>query len=251
MTNMHPLAADQQAEWLQEAAGNRVPITVNYHGAGGWTTLKSRFLRADRASDLIVILYPSVADGPQPEIVVGESLGVAFRRGHEKCVFETEVIGRATHSMGGGIEAPAVEIAWPDSVHELQRSLFSRTRVPPRVVIPVDVTGCATAAGALGQSARGVLLDLSAGGISVALPEAKGPRWRTGDTLTCSFALESGRSVQKVTGTLRHCDKAPDGHWRLGLQFVGLETSTSGRRTIESIARVANRFRRQDGHGRC
>ncbi|HOW72182.1 MAG TPA: PilZ domain-containing protein [Phycisphaerae bacterium] len=246
MTNMHPLGADQQVEWLQEAAGDRVPLTINYPGVGAWATLKSRLLRADRAGDLLVILYPYVADGPQPEIVVGESLGVAFRRGHEKCVFESQVISRTNCPMGGGIEAPVLEIAWPDSVHELQRRLFSRTRVPPRVVIPVDVARCEPAADKLGQSARGVVLDLSAGGISVALPEAKGPRWRAGDILTCSFALESGRSVQKVTGTLRHCDKTPDGRWRLGLQFVGLETSASGRRTIESIARVASRFRRQE-----
>lgn len=248
MTSMHPLAADQQAEWLQEAAGNRVPVTVNYRGAGGWTTLKSRFLRADRAADLIVILYPSVGDGSQPEIVVGEMLGIAFRRGHERCVFEAEVIGRTTHPMGGGIEARALEIAWPDDVHELQRRLFSRTRVPPRVAVPVDVARCEPTANAIGPSSRGVLLDLSAGGICVALPEAKGPRWRTGDTLTCSFALESGRPVQKITGTLRHCDRGVDGRWRLGLQFVGLETSPGGRQTLASIARVASRFRRHKSH---
>lgn len=248
MTSMHPLAADQQAEWLQEATGNRIPLTINYHGVGGWITLKSRFLYSDRAADVITILYPSGRDGAQPEIVVGETLGVAFRRGHEKCVFETQVVGRRNHPMGGGIEAPALDIAWPDSVHELQRRLFSRTRVPSRVVIPVDVARN-EAADKLGPSSRGVLLDLSAGGISIALPEAKGPRWRAGDTLTCSFALESGRSVQKIAGTLRHCDKASDGHWRLGLQFVGLETSAGGRRTIESIARVASRFRRQAEHG--
>ena len=249
MTSMHSLTAEQQAEWLQEAIGNRASLAINYHGTGGWTVLKSRFLQVDPGAEGIVILYPYAGDDTQPEIILGENLGITFRRGHSKCAFETQVIGRTSHSMGGGIEAPALQIAWPDGIYELQRRLFSRTRVPPRVVIPVDVALTEPAAEKAGRSSRGVLLDLSAGGISVAMSEAKGPRWREGDTLTCNFALESGRSVHTLTGTLRHCDKAPDGHWRLGLQFIGLETSTSGRRTIECIARVANRFRHQSDHG--
>jgi c-di-GMP-binding flagellar brake protein YcgR len=174
--------------------------------------------------------------------VIGQLIGVTFRSGHRKFAFESELIARAPARDGGG---EMLTLNQPQEIQVWQRRLYNRTRVPDDVTIPINVTLQETAGAARDWSVprRGILLDLSAGGMSLALSADRGRRWRCGDMMTCLVALEPAREPREVTGCLRHVEQAEHGRLRLGVQFVGLETSPAGQETLRQISRVNSRFR--------
>jgi c-di-GMP-binding flagellar brake protein YcgR len=88
------------------------------------------------------------------------------------------------------------------------------------------------------------MLDLSAGGLSVDFPREVRPRWREQDQLSCRFAAGPDRTPVEVSARLTHYSREADGHVRLGLQFLGLDTCEQGRHVLQQIHHMANRLQR-------
>jgi len=248
MMNARSPADRQRNEWLLQAATGRAPLVLNARISDRWIIMKSRFCGVDREHGRLLIEYASQPEHGQAEIDIGQNIGISFRRGHKKCVFEAQVIGQQRSGLEGTCPVPTLSLRWPDRIQEFQRRLYRRAKVPPRVTIPVDLrpqnTRSAEAAG--GVPCRGLMLDLSAGGMNIALPTEKRTRLKPGDTVTCTFALEPGQPPQEISGRLRHCEHAPGGHLRVGLQFLGLEASAEGCQTLQRIGQAANRFRQME-----
>jgi len=238
----------ERNEWLLQAATRRAPVVLNARIDDRWIIRKSRFRGVDRERGRLLIEYPSQPEHGQAEIDIGQCVGLSFRRGHKKCVFEAQVIGQDRSVPEGKCPVLTLSLCWPDRIQELQRRLYCRAKVPPRLSIPVDICPQSTrsAQAASGVACRGLMLDLSAGGMNIALPAEKRIRLKPGDTVTCTFALEPGQTPQEISGRLRHCEPAPGGHLRVGLQFLGLEASAEGCQTLQRIGRAANRFRKME-----
>lgn len=239
--------------WLAKMAEQQNPVVIHCRVAHEWTTFKSRFLGHEQDRGLIYLASPSNADVGELDLYAGQSLGITLREGHRKYLFEAQYAGacRFPLHLPDGVQAMA--IANPDEVRELQRRLYHRSKVPSRVTIPVDLASCIENKHPTRHATpnRGIMLDLSAGGMSLAIPAAEpATAWQPGDRFTCTFALEAGQPPQRVTAELRHCEKVPEGHLRLGVQFVGLEGSMEGYRTLQTIGRTARRFQRLGGRAR-
>jgi len=232
-------------EWLLQEAQNHGPIVLNARISHRWLVLKSRFHGVNRENGLLFIEDPSQQGRGRSEFEIGQNVGISFRHRHKKCIFETQIIDESLPDKEGTSSVPIISLRWPDRIHEFQRRLYSRAKVPPRLTIPVDIcpennrpiqtTG--------GMAYRGLMLDLSAGGMNIALPAEKHTHLKAGDTVTCTFALEPGQAPQEISGWLRHCEQVPGGHLRVGLQFLGLEASTEGYKTLRRLGQAANRFR--------
>src|SRR5262245_7114809 len=93
------LPARQYESILNWAVERQVPITASVHTDDRWFVLKSRFLRQDRQQGVIQILFPFGAGPAAPEIGVGHTLGISFRRGHKKCVFTAVVALRQRDTL--------------------------------------------------------------------------------------------------------------------------------------------------------
>lgn len=240
---------------LHEAVKTHAPIVLTYRGSSGWAMLKSRITGVEGDGQLLLIEIPRQcgSDTVLPE--AGQSVSVAFRRGHRKHVFSSMVVD---DSSGGSNlrNASVLRITWPDELCELQRRLYHRTPVPRGRLIPVDLWMDRCSADELDQEPptpadepkalphRGKMLDLSAGGISVELPREVRPRWREQDQLSCRFAAGPDRTPVEVTARLTHYTRQADGHVRLGLQFLGLDTCEHGREVLRQIHHTANRLQR-------
>ncbi len=238
----------RQADLISEAALRRTPVALTSATADGFVTGKSRMLNADEEG--LWIESPSDTGHGPMELAVGQILGVAFRRGHKKCVFQATILRRSTFLIKTGTTVPAVVLKMPTAIHQLQRRLFYRTPIPAQVTIRVDLephNGPGTAAGE--GRFNGRMVDLSAGGVNIKLASSERPRYSSRDTVTCRFTTSPDQPAVEVPAQFRYQIATPDGNLRVGLQFVGLETSEQGRHTLERIAALAARF--QQRHAPC
>ena len=166
---------------LHEAIKARTPAVLTYQSPAGWMMLKSRLVGIEADSAWILLELPKT---PEPEThppVVGQSLGVSFRRGHRKCVFNSRLAGES-EAGADGRRASVLRLVWPEELQELQRRLYHRTPVPRGRLVPVDLwmTQAPSDLPADSMPKRGKMLDLSAGGISVEMPRDERYCWNSG-----------------------------------------------------------------------
>ena len=63
------------------------------------------------------------------DVRAGEHVGVAFRRGHKKCVFTSVVLERQEYDRNSDAPVPALTLSWPESMQELQRRAMAAFEV--------------------------------------------------------------------------------------------------------------------------
>ena len=241
-----PRQDSQGFEGLREATAARARVTLHVRTGTGSMLCRSRFAGDNRQDGGITVEYPVDLQADEVAPAIGQLIGVSVWGGTRRFAFESDLIAR-TPARAGRVET--LTLSPPQDIQESQRRLYSRTCVPDEVMIPVNVTpvGLVGAARAGGVPSRGILLDLSAGGMSMTLPADRNNRWRCGDGMTCLVALEPAREPREVSGCVRHVDRAAHGHLRLGIEFVGLESSPAGQETLRQITRASCRLRRAAG----
>ncbi|MGB9625672.1 MAG: flagellar brake protein [Phycisphaerae bacterium] len=245
---VEPTRRDQA---LDEAVSRNVPIVLSVRDGVSWAVHKSRFLGSNRVAKRLYIECPPPAapESPPPEVRRGEAVGVAFRRGHKKCVFTAVMLGQEDYGPDGGSPVPALALSWPDSLQELQRRAYYRVSVPPHKTVKVELwqggAACRKKAGsAEWPSYTGRLMDLSAGGMCLVLPPNRNPRLDAGDAVGLEFQPEPGGPAFLLNGLVRYVDPAPDGATTVGLQFVGLEATVENRKVLQQLLRVVNQYYR-------
>jgi c-di-GMP-binding flagellar brake protein YcgR len=235
------IIGERRDDVLEDSINRRLRTTVTQSTPDGWRTFKSNFMSGDRVSrkillKLIVPEQTSEKALPQP----GESLGVTFRMGHKKCMFNTRT--QASIREGGAL---LVTVSWPDDLEQLQRRAYERVAPLKDVVVPVrfwQETPGSTGPKGDRKIRHGQLENISAGGM----------RLKTGDltdieigsTYRCVFAPQPGAPTVIVDAVLRHREATDGGRASLGFHVLGLETSREGRAVLDQIARVVRHFQR-------
>jgi c-di-GMP-binding flagellar brake protein YcgR len=251
MSQPMEIHSERQVQLLEEAASRRWPAVIACRTDNGWVNVKSRFLACDPASERLTLEYPFSANEVIPELVAGQDVGVSFRRGHKKCAFNALVTGSGQMELGAGtVRAPIVTLSWPEDMHELQRRLYYRSPAPSGSAIPVKLWRGDKEGPCAGPSwsCRGRLVDLSAGGISIWVSRCPIPQWEEDEAVGCSFPVDSGGAPVSITGRLRHWEVTAQGT-RVGVHFVGLDTSLADRDTLRQVIRLTTRF--QQINARC
>jgi hypothetical protein len=237
------MSQTRRDEIIADAARRRTPVVLTRHDdGGGWKTYKSRFLGcSERARHLYIEQPGGWGEGPGPTPERGELLGVAFRRGHKKCLFNAMVRSCPGDGPGGAPHSQGFAIGWPDELQELQRRVYQRACPPPDRSIKARFWADPPATGP--ERARvGILQDLSAGGMRVRCADDAG--LEMGDNVKIAFALRSREPRFVLDALYRHCEPNSDGTCSLGFQFLGLETSREGHETLARLARTVTTFQR-------
>ena len=229
-------------EIIADVGRRRTPVVVTRHADSGWDTFKSRFLGCSAQNRRVYLEQPTGGgqESNQP-LASGELLGVAFRRGHKKCLFNTVVrsgTGRPAEASSGAGE---FAVGWPENLQELQRRVYQRACPPPGRSIKVRFWSTRHASNQ-DRPCSGVIEDLSAGGLRVRCADDNG--LQMGDNLKIAFSLRSRGPQFLLDGTLRHCESKPDGTVSLGFRFLALETSRDGQEMLLGLARTVTDFQR-------
>jgi c-di-GMP-binding flagellar brake protein YcgR len=242
MTRSFCIDLARQASLFREAVVRKVPILLDWKHNDGYHSLKARMIHADDETELLLECPVRVRD----ELPGGQTVNVSFRRGHKKCAFETFVLGfdSTTETQRNG--RCVLRLAWPEDVVELQRRLYHRAAVPQGVTVPVDLwQGELDAPSRLREPhCEATMMDISAGGMSVALQEPRVPELREDDAISCSFLLEPMEPPVRVSGRVRHRDALPDGRVCLGVQFMGIDAAADQRDTLSRITQLTSRLQR-------
>lgn len=253
MDDIQPMAGPRRDEILQDSIRDRSRLVLTHRSETGWRTYRSRFVDGSGPSaGFAVQLLPGPGSDtailPQP----GETLGVSFRSGRVKCVFSA-VLDSTRHVAGG----PVLTLQWPDLLQTLQRRAFERVAPPRGTMISVRFwSGMPPAASPTGNAQpadddtqwQGQLEDLSAGGMRIKV--ARGDGMQPGSIYHCVFAPRPRAPRFTLDAILRHIEAplaggTPDrGRICLGFQFIGLETTTEGQRTLDRLAQLVSRFQR-------
>jgi len=245
MTQPFDVDPQEKDSLLLEAVSSRLPLQLSCLLPNGWEIMKSRFLATESESEHILLDYPTPADYPCPGLEPEQNIGVSFRLGHRKYVFTTSVTGALEQRKSRGKTRWALRIRWPETMQELQRRLYYRAPVPDRIHIPVDIwdqpamTDQALPSG----MTRGRMLDLSAGGVGLSLADEAAQNWRENEHLVCRFSPQPGGVPLEIKARFRHRESLGPGRSRVGLQFVGLETSPDGKATLQRLNEMTRRLR--------
>ena len=247
MNSALAVVREQRDQILEDSIERQRLLVITHHSLQGWRAFKSQFVSGSSVSRVILVRTPLPREGavttpPEP----GDTLGVTFRLGHKKCMFETRL-----EEVPGQTEEDVVALRWPDQLQQLQRRAYERAEPPKGVVVPVRLwrEEASPATPVEARSVRyGQLEDLSAGGMRVKVADPR--EFHVGATFRCAFAPRPGKPALVVDALIRHREAGEQGRTSIGFQFIGLETTPEGRRVLERLARTVSHFQRTRSRNR-
>ena len=237
-------------EIVAAAIEQKMPVVISGRCPAGWRPYKSKFRFGGAVVGRLLLAPPQRTGDEDPRsFVPGERVGVTFRRGHKKCMFSTIVLGQGPVELGEpGSAVECVELQWPQALQELQRRVYYRAAPPGRRVHvrfwPGGVRKRAEAEHGSRGVLSGILMDLSAGGMRIMTTEVSADTFVEGDTIGCAFAPKPRGQTLVLDAVFRHLQAEENGAYSVGAQFVGLETSERGRKTLAGLATIVTDYQR-------
>ena len=231
---------------LQAAIDDKVPAIMSYLSKNKWHVAK--VLMIDLDEDQLKVESTSSGDKKRPiNIQVDQPVGISFKYGYGKFVFDTVVQGLeqssgqdARREHGG-----TVVLSLPDKIEVIQRRSYFRVHVPESLKVQVLLwhrtgslkdhigRGGHDAADEMKNCCHGRLVDISAGGAQVAVPKqqgASGVDFKKGQFVGVRFTPLPYETPVLLSAQIRNILPTVDGSSSsLGLQIVGLEASAEGR----------------------
>jgi hypothetical protein len=247
MSQISHLLETQRDAALQDAVQRKSQAVLSIRLADGWSSYKTQFLPNPGSEDLC-LEYPTSAGLDVPELTPGQILGVSFRRGHKKCMFSSRVLRRTNVDLGGAA-VPALIVARPQELQQLQRRAYNRVEVPPGRSIPIEMWdgGLSAEHRARGGDMpvfHGIIVDISAGGLSVLMPAVHDPRLGVGDTVGCRFRPDPQAPALALDANFRYASSEGKDQVRLGFQIVGLEVTPEGAAVLQILSELVSRLAR-------
>lgn len=240
MSRTHSLDRSHQEEVFAEAIREGRQLVLTYNLPQGWKRQKAVFVSGCAASreTLVHALVPDTeSDTILPAL--GMVVGGSFRLGHKKCLFSA-----AVRSCGPRGKTVPIMLTWPDHLSQLQRRAYERAAPPRGSVIAVRfwIDGGDQRSPDARDVRHGQLEDISAGGMRLKVADAVNVELER--TYKVVFTPRNGKPALVLDSMLRHREIVEKGRASLGFQFVGLETSTDGLRTLDRLARLVSHFQR-------
>ncbi len=247
-------ANEAQPSVFDWALQKKAELVVSCAVDGEWVRLRSHLLRVDAQHQVLQIAYPMPGPDQAPvEISAGAELGLAFRKGHKKCIFVSPVVVRRGDEDVDGTPMDTLILRMPKQVREFQRRAYQRATVRADRLIPVKLwkggaPGRADAEN--GENAgwpicSGRLVNVSLGGLLLEIREQQNPRLRTGDQVGLEVSPRPDKPPIILEGRYRHSVARPDGRIGLGFQFVGLEHEAADSSIMETLAEFVRSIRRR------
>ncbi len=231
---------DQQERIVDAAVRDRRPLTVTVSLPEGWRRFKGVFVSGSQRADETVISIGLPKSRPTAVLLEpGSMIGGAFRQGHKKCLFNASVRGCRTQG-----ESVLLTLTWPEHFSQLQRRAFERAEPPRGAVVAVRFwRDGESGAGSVDRDVRhGQLEDISAGGLRIRVADSQ--TLEIERTYKCVFTPRAGKPAFVLEALLRHREAVEGSRASLGFQFVGLEASSDGLKTLDRIARLVSDYQR-------
>ena len=232
-------------EVLESAIEQKTIAIMTYLTERRWHVAKLVFtdLGANKLSCRII------TDGkPRPINVRSEQpVGVSMKHPCGKIIFETKIISLEPAADGG-----AIILAVPNRVEIINRRSYFRVKVPSSLKVKTvcwhrdqkqdDDLNCSK----MDSDKRywqGTLIDMSAGGIQIAIENDQKPLFKKGQFITIRFTpLPYSMPLMFHTQIRNLLPTADNKSVCMGLQIVGLEASAEGHEVLKQICEVVEQY---------
>jgi hypothetical protein len=252
---MTPNGVDRE-KILQTAIDMKVPTIMSYLSRDKWHVAKVLLtnLDGDRLS-----VESTISRRQRPiNIRVDQPVGISFKYGHGKFVFDTTVkalepsTGPENYHQRGGI----IVLALPDKIEVVQRRNYFRVNVPESLKVKVLIwhrTGKHSQTDPrhdelieIHNCCQGRLIDISAGGAQIIIPilnDAGKAGFKKGQFVSMRFTPLPYETPLMLNAQIRNIlPTADEKNASLGLQFVGLEASSEGREILNRLIGIVERY---------
>jgi hypothetical protein len=247
---------------LQTAIDENVPAIMSYLSRDKWHVAK--VLLTDLVADNLKIECTSSKKRPI-NIQVNQPVGLSFKYGYGKFVFDTIVEGlepspspQADRERGG-----TIVLAMPQKIEVVQRRSYFRVSVPESLKIEVllwhrsgklkEKRHLHDATDEMHNCCHGRLDDISAGGAQITVPHENGVlkvNLKKGQFIGVRFTPTPYETPVMFTAQIRNVLPTADGESSsLGLQIVGLEASPEGRQVLTRLIHVVEQYYQMNQSG--
>lgn len=242
---MNDMTMPREAEprkLLQSVIEEEIPAIISYLSKGKWHVAKVRLISLGAHSINVQVL-----NGPKPQplnIQQHQPVGVSLKYRYGKAVFDSVVIGFEQGPQGCGGQ---ITLSVPDRVEIIQRRSYFRVNVPEALKVSVAVWH---RKGRIDNTDRepekfwqGKIMDISAGGLQIVIPNSLNPDFHKGQFVTLRFTPLPYEQPLMFNAQLRNTLLTADELGTcLGLQIVGLEASPEGRETLTRLCNVVEQY---------
>lgn len=228
---------------IDEGIEKRLFIKITDKDESRWEMYRSSFLGMQ--GNRLVLTQPTPEDEQCAiELTEGQNIAVSFKKGYNKCLFVTRVVGHGLYEVEPGVKMPTIMVLRPDCVEKIRRRAFNRADVPSGMQIAVTLRS--TARNEQSGEWNGLLKNLSAGGMALQMASSDAASLHDDQRFVLEFVPLIDQGSLQVPGRVRHATPiANSDRSMVGIQFMGLDTSEEGRNTLRRLGRIVNMFQRK------
>ena len=252
---MTPRGVDRE-KILQTVVDMKVPAIMSYLSKDKWHVAKVLLTKID--GDRLSV-ESTISRKQRPiNIRVDQPVGISFKHGYGKFVFDTSVKGlepsispEANRQSGG-----TIVLALPDKIEVIQRRSYFRVNVPESLNVKVllwhrtgkrrEINPKHDIAREMNDCCQGRLMDISAGGAQVIVPnlvDVGKAKFKRGQFISMRFTPLPYETPLIFSAQIRNVLPTTDEkHSSLGLQIVGLEASSEGREVLARLIGVVDKY---------
>lgn len=224
--------------FLSQAARDTLPAVMSYMYKGKWHTAHVNL--AGLSQKFLQVELDPAKNTSLVRLQQEQPVGLSLRADTSKYIFESIIRGFEGASAQGS--QGKIILSLPDRVEKMPRRTFSRAAVPDSLNVQVFfwhrgyINDCAQTPKE--NCWQGRLVDLSAGGLQVAIDPAQSVDFTEGQLLGLQFTPLAYEKPICVEGQIRHLAEVPEKRQvYIGIEFIGLEATYEGR---EKLFRIVN-----------
>ncbi len=279
MSEMVTLQREKLEIILRTVISEKVPAIMSYLSKGKWHVAKVLLTNLDGKRLTVESIRAKNKQRPI-NIQVDQPVGISFKHEYGKFVFDTTVLGlempqeqEENRGWGGSIV-----LAAPDKIEVVQRRSYFRVEVPQSLKVKVLLwhrsakhetkNQVLDRAEQVHKCCQGRLLDISAGGAQIVVPneslinyptpdsqeiksdelensnsDVGSPNFKKGQFLWVRFTPMPYERPLTFSAQIRNILPTADGQGiSLGLQIVGLEASPEGHQILTRLISIVGHY---------
>ncbi len=235
---------------LQALVDENIPIYISYLSDRRWQIARA-IVTGVFDKNFKVRITPQSTAKPvrlKHSLTAGISFQYGLEKGYGRFFFETTVESIEKAADTNLLNSVCFEM--PQEIEMIQRRSFIRVKVPKSLEVPVNIwvqdfftSSDGQHSAQVSQSWTGHLIDISAGGLAVAINLSEGPALEKSQFVHLKFNPLPNETVLVFNAYVKSISPSADGKAVcIGMEMVGLEASSEGRLILQRLCNTVEQY---------